>query len=324
MRCILLPLALAAVSPVCGYAQTLTTLQAMDTLPTREFAHGVSEPIKCDGNGNIYFRTASGALPPRAPLVRISSDGQTATRIEFAQGDNEKSEMSDFAVSPDGTLFGILRNHNKSYLVEFDENGSTKHTTEILSPLGTIVIRNLAAFSPETFLVSGNLWDQNRQGRSITAMLSGDGHIGSEVKLKNDVDPTREATDTPLYGPSWVADDGNAYVLRTPSSGARFFVVSASGQFVRTISISSPTTGALASTFGVSHGKLMVYFSKPQKDAPDQVWLKVVNSVSGEEIATYEPGDDLKGVFACYSSDVFEFLVGNADRKFNLVRARAQ
>ncbi len=308
---------------IIGVAQVPPKLEILESLPTQELAHGIPEPIKCDADGNIYFQTAS-VLPMGAPLVRISSDGSTVTHFEFAKGEYSRSEITDFAVGTDGILYGVMRNRGRSYLVEFEKGGQVKALTEVVSPYGQFVVRNLSAFSPDVFLASGTMWGQDKHVREFTGIMGGDGQIKREIFLKGDVDQKKEKPDTPLFGPSWVGDDGYAYLMRTPGSGALFFVISAAGEVVRTVSVSSPVDGSSAATFGLSRGRLAVYFYKSQGDGPGMVWLKVVNSRTGEEIATYTTPDDLKGIFVCYNSGTFEFLVARENRKFDLVRAGAR
>jgi hypothetical protein len=289
---------------------------------TQEFAHGIPEPIKCDIDGDIYFQTAS-PMPMGTPITRIARDGSTATRFEFAKGDNAGGEMSDFAIA-DGRLYGVMRKKDRNYLVAFTKDGQVEKTTQVSTDFGVIIIRNFAAFSPDLFLISGSIWQNGKEGRGFTGLMAADGQIVKEISLKGDVDAQKDGGNIPLYGPSWVADDGYAYLMRTPASGARFFVISPSGEVVRSVTVDAPAPGASAASFGVSHGQLAVYFSKSSEKGPDTVWFKVVNSSSGQEIATYTTGDELKGIFVCFNSAGFEFLVANDNRKFDLVTAAAK
>jgi len=308
-----------AVVIVCGLeAQTSIKLSVERKLPTPEFAHGMVLPVKCDADGNIFFRGSGGHVPSEGALQRMSADGKSITTIKTETGDFSKSTLSNFDVSPDGTLFAVMSTRH-NYLVEFDDIGQMKRHPEISAFGGGIDIRNFAALSANAFLIAGGVIEKGRPGRGYTAIIDADGKLVREVRVKNEVDPQEQNAANLVLGPAMVGDDGNAYVLRAATEGARVLVISASGEVLRTLVVSSPVPKGKAFQMGAAKGRLAVEFYRD--DLP--TWFKVVSTQTGEEIASYE--SELHGMFLCYSLEGFDFFVDNpTTKKFDLVRAVPQ
>ena len=305
------------------FAQTPIELSIERTLPTPEFRHGILMPIKCDPDGNIYFRGDGSLQPDTGALQRLSGDGKTLTTIETETGDLAESHLSNFDVSPDGTLFAIMT-YRTSELVEFDDKGQIKRHFEISAFGGRFDPQNFVAFSPDAFLIAGRLFEKGGPGREFTALINGDGKLVREIKLPGLMQgaPTGPGEPSPgsfAMGTALVADDGNAYVLQSAGEDAKFYVISASGEVLRTLTVSSPAPKHSATQFGVAKGRLAVQFH--QNDQPS--WFRVVDVERGEEIATYK--SELYGIFLCYSLDGFDYFVTNpTTKKFDLVRAVPQ
>ena len=248
----------------------------------------------------------------------MSADGKNITTINTKSADFSKGTVSDFGISPDGTLYAVLTTRH-NFLVEFDDKGQIKRHTEVSAYGGAIDIRNFAALSADAFLIAGSVVEKGRLGRGYTAIIDADGKLVREVKVKDEVDPQQQDPNNVVLGPATVADDGNAYVLRTAAEGARVLVISASGEVLRTLVVSSPVPKGRASQMGVAKGHLAVEFYRD--DLP--TWFKVVDTQAGEEIASYE--SDVHGIFLCYSLEGFDFFVNNpTTKRFDLVRAVPQ
>jgi hypothetical protein len=299
-------------------AQTSIKLSATRTLPTPEFAHGMILPVKCDADGNIFFRGMGGRVPIEGALQRMSADGKSVLTIHTKTGDFTKTNPSDFNTAPDGTLYAVLSTRH-NYLVEFDEHGETKRQTEISAYERASEIDNFAAFSSDRFLIAGRLFEKGQPAQQFTAIIDADGKLVREVKLQNEVDPEEKNAGEVVLGPAVAGDDGNAYVLRIYPEGARVHVISANGEVLRTLVVPTPVPKGIAGQFGVAKGHLAIEFHRD--DLP--TWFKVVDTQTGDEIASYE--SDVGGMFVCYSPDGFDFFVNDpTTKKFDLVRAVPQ
>jgi hypothetical protein len=303
------------VGSVSSRSQTPIKLAVEQSLPITEFAHAMIMPVKCDAEGDIFFRGSGGRVPSAGALQRLSADGKNLSTINTLAGDFSKSTLSQFDVTPDGTLYAVLT-LNRNFLVEFDEKGQIKRHSEISAYGGGIEIQGLGALSADAFLIAGRLIENGNLGRMFTAIINADGKLVREVKIKNDVVVQQQDTANALSGLIVGADDGNAYLLANPAETAQIHVVSASGEVLRTLPVSSPVPKGIASAISVAKGHLVVEFHR--ENLPE--WFKVVNVQTGEEIASYE--SEVWGTFLCYSLDGFDFFVDDPQtKKFQIVRA---
>ncbi len=313
MGCLLCFMALVA----CGSleAQTSIKLSATRNAPHTRVCprDDTAGEMRCQREH--FLQRFGWTRPSKAALQRMSADGKSVLTINTKTGDFARSNPSDFNTAPDGTLYAVLSTRH-NYLVEFDEHGEMKRQTEISVYERASEIDNFAALSSDRFLIAGRLFEKGQPGQGFTAIIDADGKLVRDVKLQNGIDPTEQNAGDVVLGPAITGDDGNAYVLRTSAEGARVYVISASGEVLRTLVVPTPVPKGIAGQFGVAKGHLAIEFHRD--DLP--TWFKVVDTQTGDEIASYE--SDVWGLFVCYSLDGFDFFVNDpTTKKFDLVRA---
>jgi hypothetical protein len=301
--------------------QRIGSLAVTHRFPTEEFVQGIDPPIKCDTRGNVYFR-ASSATYENADFVVIRSDGERVPRIHWSSGEMLEATMGDFGVAESGAIYVIVDGTSK-WMLEIGKSGEVKHQTKIVGKLEKIIVHDLAVLSSQAFLVAGSPPPYSAS-EDLLSIMNANGEFVRKVKLKHDLAVRDETLMDWRLRPSFVADDGNAYLLHTATSGAQVFVIAANGNVLRNLVVWAPAKGATpGSMFAVSEDKLALTFYK-QDDGRDRHWYKVVDSKSGKELGTYEVVPDDLGEFVCYSSGVFEFLVANPQGKYDLVTAVPQ
>jgi hypothetical protein len=301
----------------------------------------VRVPIKCDAEGNIYLRFYQDPRLGESPVLRISADGRCAKTLDASSHPDlaDKSiQLADFAVDLRGKLYQVLNTLKGgrpagSYIVEFDDTGSPGgaiHFKPGFSPM------QVAVFPSGEFLVTGIRHERVKGTETVTALtaiVDRRGDILKELFLPGDVkgefrqavgvepDPDRDPTAAISLGITAPGEDGNVYVVR---KGEKPFVlvVSPAGEVVRRVEIAPPREEFRTVDVRVSGASLLVQLVEhgARGERGDRYIYAVLDWETGEVRIQYD-GDEIGGMFACYTPNAFTFLT-TRDAQMYLYRAR--
>jgi hypothetical protein len=112
-------------------------------------------------------------------------------------------------------------------------------------------------------------------------------------------------------GEAAASNDGNVYLLRRVSP-VIVYAIAPAGKVTRKITVETPGW-VMPSAMQVSGHRLAIAFWDNDSESGT---VKLVNTQTGKESASYEYGASLGPVFACYSSaqETFTFLAVNHDK----------
>lgn len=335
---------LATLAPGFGNAQDIRPkLAVVETTVVPSIAdHSTLEPIKSDGEGNLYVRFYQPDVG-NAPIVKVKRDGSETLTYKlsaiphdaFAEKDEwQRAFATDFSVAPSGDLYALVATGSKTYVAEFSSKGEYESLTELrgreIPDASSLSLSQLVILSNQKFFVSGIMTTKpKRTGkRCFNAIYDGSGNFQTEVFLKGDLQaPMLDDSDQQdggiegevQTGTAISSDDGNLYLMRS-AVPPKVFVLSASGQLLHAFSIKPPIDGSTPDTFKVNQGKIAIQFSRPvSSDKPDEIIFRIVNSTSGEVVGDYW-GSPETSRWAAYTSDGLVFLSAK-DHKLARVRA---
>jgi hypothetical protein len=234
-------------------------------------------------------------------------------------------KILDFVVSPDGEVAAIAAAPHELYFLRFGKDGTASSRTKlelVFKPKQVVLFEN------GSFLVSGATLVNNEGDRpeALNVVFSADGRILKKIQTRpvrtQDDESRSRPTDEDVginpeieYGAAVRGTDGNAYLLRH-ASPATVYVISPTGELVRTLTIRPPFKEMLPYGMIFSDEKLLITFVEDQ-----QVSLIAADAQTGEPLAEYIVPDELGAALAC-SAEGGEFTFLN-HAKGKLVLARA-
>jgi hypothetical protein len=287
---------------------------------------GIIGQIRCDAKGQIYFQPESG------PLVRVSPDAQnivafhldSVPELQPKSGASDYPQLTDFAVSPSGSVSVAAKLGQDAFVISFDSNGRYKSIVKLNIP-GRFYPAGLAVFANETYLVSGEVAENSKSWKPFTGIFDSGGQLLSNISVRSDKtimeeqsSPVRTAIPQIATGTVATSPDGNAYVMRRFANPI-VYVVSPGGAILRTINIASPK-GFVPVDMGLGGNRLIFTFQRRQ-DRTVEILYVTYDAIDGKEISRYERDEKLRGALACYTGDDFLFL-GVVDGKRALIHAR--
>jgi hypothetical protein len=286
---------------------------------------GVMEPVRCDDDGNLFARFTAGNTLLRSPVSRVSADGSAKVVFDLlSTAERRDWKVVDFYPGDGGDLYELAQSPAADYfVVRFSADGQVQRSTQINAHI-PVSLFHLLYLGNDRFLVDGvrNATKNSSGGvapeRPFTATLSDDGNVMKEIQLKQDPAGAKKeggrtnAGEVPgaavSLGTATLDESGNIYLVRS-SVPAKIYVLSAAGQFIRTLTVDSPLENAELGRVRVNGRQLVAQFFRPTKgDDPDPTVFRVVNSQTGEFIADYPQVPGFGGSFACYTPGHFVFL----------------
>jgi hypothetical protein len=278
-------------------------LQASSSKAVQVPAFGYYDEPKCDSSGNVFFRPDA---PKPGSVLKISKDG-SQSNIYLLPAEY-RGDLVDVAVDPSGVLYDLLMAKQASIAVEFDGDGSVKHTTRLGVP-NYVSPTRFAVFNDGAIIYWGhpNRFATEEQKRgTYTAAFDPSGNLVRELPdhhTLSTVNPTKLPD-----GAIAVAQDGNAYVL----SSDMVTVVSETGEVVRRIPFQKPRPEDSATRLDVSGGLLSIglIYSIGKKFGAEYL----VMDTDGKRVGLFRPSPDLGASVVCFSADTgFTFLKEGPD-----------
>lgn len=311
-------------------------LKMQKSVPISGVSYASQElPLRCDADGNIYFRLLERGHPRGGPVIKVSDDGKVEATFALQNAGNSsvrKGQILDFAVGPGGgvALLAFVRERDEQesrhptyirYIVQFDADGGAGQEVKVDPRVDPF---RIAVFPDGQFLASGVIADTDPgKGESFSprvGVLDAYGRLAQEVRLPNDVKVgqlTGAQSGTPDFGPVALGtiemgDDGLAYLWR-PAPDPAVYAISSAGQVLRALRLDGPGKGFEPSEMHERSGELVVAYYKTASagsGASDQDVFVTYNASTGEVINEYEEPQK-SGALGCWSVNRFSFLRGD-------------
>ncbi|MGA8541702.1 MAG: hypothetical protein WB566_19520 [Terriglobales bacterium] len=301
-----------------------------------EMATGFLTPLKCDSDGNLYFRKDHAD-----DVHKLNLKGEQVALFQAAANSDKKIDgVAAFTLAPDGDLYQLVIPHEfDRYVFVYKADGTFKSAIK-LNPGFVWFPHSLAVFPSGQLLVTGSEYDRDRTSAMwpFTGIFAADGSLLKEVKLEDDdtlhdMAASGDARVTVSHSPRTnravdlsqieMAADGNAYLMRW-TNPAVIYAISPGGETVRRLKVDPGGSGYWPAAVHVYQNRIAVLFNNPETH--DKV-MKIVD-LEGRESASY---DELRSngkaqsamigsSFACYSENPtrFIFLGANDDYRLQL------
>ena len=302
----------------------------------------------CDMYGNAFVTVydTSGESPADRPLLMFDAAGKLKTSFPSSRKALNLSSFEDHhepsAVLKDGGVARLVWANKAMYLALFNATGELRSRTKLDPP--AFFPSGIVMFPSGELLVSGLEHVHSVRALSpykiFTALYDTDGHLQKRLTLPEDaqIEAAAEIGDAryargPMFGNSAVSygqirlgEDGNAYLMRR-TSPATVYVISFSGELLRTLMIEPAEAGQMPFDMQVAGGRVAVQFSDYCSDGDPCYgnYFTVADAVTGEKLADYT-GGDASGVFVCYSAspDRFSVLRISDEHALSLVEAKVK
>ncbi len=318
--------------PLLQTRPQLSSFEGCTTVPTE--AHRLANdlevvfPLKCDDDGNGYFRFPSPGV--YFDVARISPDGSQKATYRFSDDPDLKgSSVQDFAIGEGGTVYELVRD-NGYFIAEFSRDGKLERKTKLVSK-APLNLSQLAALPAGSFFVSGSLVGDKAgrgAGKPFNAIFDSNGNLVRRISFKNDAqsgkspkaaDRVGDSNPGTYYGQILFGSDGNLYVMRAVSP-AIVYVLSPSGNLVRTLRIQTSIKNARPFALMMEGGQLAVEFDVPDATDVSDAIIRVVDALTGQTIVDYRTTRQLSSV-ACYTRDGFTSIGSDEDLWPNIMQA---
>jgi hypothetical protein len=264
---------------------------------------------RCDSSGNLYF-AVGGDTHLLGPLLEVSKDGTNSTA--FAPPAPVKLDpraevgFRDFAVTPSGRLYELLQNQNDQGIVavEFDSDGSARHTTKLETP-DRLQARSLAVFDDGAVLLQGfiRLRPGEDAARNYVAVFDASGKLRRELTDFPDINLAL-LRGTLQDGGLAVGQDSNAYLLDANAVS----VVSESGELVRRIPYTKPDPALVSRGLEVSEGLIAIRLLQVKGVEITKRYM-VIRAEDGGTVGYYVLPEETEDFGMCFSrKQGFSFL----------------
>lgn len=306
-----------------------------------------SNDIMCDKNGNTYVTVSDPTSDDRSdrPLLKFDESGAFKGEFQTSRKSLGLSEYEDpfepSTLLPNGGIARIAWGQYGMHLVRFAPDGGLESRVKLEgSTAPTLLPYQAAAFPSGEILVSGLEKCRSRRCisafKSFTAIYDQSGHLLKRLSIPQDdeIDAAAEIGDSryasgPMFGNRAVAggkmrlgDDGNVYLMRR-TSPATVYVISSSGDLVRTLQVQPPRVGWASVDMQVSNGKIAIEFSDCSPSRCEGSTLSIADAKSGKRLTDT---DDSLGTLACFAAtpERFTFLTVSEKNALQLIDAESK
>ncbi len=118
-------------------------------------AQSITVPIKCDSEGDTYFRFPSSS-PSTFDLVKLSQDGSEKAKYRYYDlPDLKNAFVEDFAIADDGKVYELAQiSGRRMFVIRFSPDGQFDNKTELLTD-ETVSPSQLVVMNDGNIFVSG-------------------------------------------------------------------------------------------------------------------------------------------------------------------------
>lgn len=310
---------------VLSAQQASVPLVPEETVETPEVASSLLLPVKCDQEGNIYFRRSQMSGAFFAPIVKLSPDGKRSVLFDINQAPLEtRGSIRDFATDRYGDLHVLVdRGRRGVSVVTFNADGRYRGATKIEPPIRP---EKLAVFPSGQFFISGTqepATGKPKSGKPVNLITDNAGSHAVHVVLENDVQPEKGDTENlgVVLGGVATGPDGNVYLWRKGPE-TPVYVISPMGEVLRTLKLAPKDSKDEPLSMNLFHNQIVIVFqTESTTPAGTNQRFSAFDASTGELISSYETHPLLGAALACYTFDRVTFL-GTRKNKVTISTAR--
>ena len=319
-------------------AQT-KTLQPQQTLNFS--AHlgsndGLHNDSQCDGQGNTFVTIFDPVadLPCDRPLLVFDSSGKLKAKIPTSRKPLQRAPYEDaFEPSfliPGGEVARLAWSKDAVFLVKFSADGKLESRMPLAPPAFTPYY--FVVFPEGEILVSGL---QRPKMKIFNALYAADGFLLKRLSLPEDqaideavrLGDNRYTPAAPISGNRAVSagrlrlgDDGNAYLMRS-TSPAKVYVISSSGELLRSFELDPPDIGQTPMEMQLSGDRIAMEF-RHCSDQCETTELDLFDANTGKKVSGFSH-QGIFGSLSCFTEkpEKFTFLTVNDDQRLELITA---
>ena len=335
LRSVLLLLFLSAIA--LAQTKTLHPQQTLNFGAHLGSNDGLSNDSQCDGQGNTFVTIFDpmADLPGDRPLLMFDNAGKLQARISTSRKALQLAPYWDaFEPSfllPGGEVARLAWAKDAVFLVKFSTDGKLESRMALAAP----------AFTPHYFVIfpEGEIFVSGLQRpkmKIFNALYAPDGRLLKRLSLPEDqaIDEAVRRGDirytpaAPISGNRAISagrlrlgDDGNAYLMRS-TSPAKVYVISASGELLRSLDLEPPDVGQTPRGMQLSKTRIAVEFCSDRCETTE---LAVFDANTGRKVSGFSH-EQIFGSLSCFTEkpEKFTFLTVNDDQNLERITAVAK
>jgi hypothetical protein len=299
----------------------------------------LSNDSQCDSQGNTFATIFNPAedQPGDRPLLMFNSAGKLKARIATSRkplrlAPHEDAFEPSFLL-PGGEVARLAWSKDTIFLTKFSADGKLESRTPLAAP----------AFTPYYFVVfpEGEIFVSGLQRPKLVifnALYAPDGHLLKRLSFPEDqaideavrLGDVRYTPAAPISGNRAISrgrlrlgDDGNAYLMRS-TSPAKVYVISSSGELLRTLDLEPPDTGQTPTEMQISGSRIALEFWHCSGQC-ETTELDVFDANTGKKVSQLTH-QGIFGSLSCFTEkpERFTFLTVNDDQKLESITAVAK
>jgi hypothetical protein len=283
---------------------------------------GYYGPVKCDNNGNIYFRLSEMGLN-HSPILKVSAKGEKKAEFTVPHdfvSPKEYFAIYDYAVDFDGVVYLLGSTGREQYLLQFSDDGKYQNQVKLELPT-SVEVENVAVFRSGEIFVTGHHSSDGEEKlakHGYAAVLKSDGSLQKLVSTNYASGKPEENFDSLKLNSGYALPgiDGNIYNLRAN----RILVISPGGEIQRTILVSAPAGDYSPQKLAISGGILSVEWATVAKNHKVLPLFRTYSS-DGELLREYVPSPELKNSPLCFSMEDGYTFSGNQNGTMTIMHA---
>lgn len=292
---------------------TLSSERMLEVPAFSFYGHG-----QCDAQGDLFFQIDIDGAISHGRILKLEPASSEPTLFNMPATLPAKSYFINFSVSPSGTVWMLVGQGHRVYVIEFDSAGEPQHTVEINIP-EHLRIEDFAVSDARIIFLSGyfdSTAGHELQGNPYAALYDS---LGKETSRVGESLPKIDMQVLKMHeGAVSVGDDRNFYLLHSDA----VVVFSSTGRVVRKLPFKKAASDYAATKAAVSGGYISIWLQKTGGNGALTYEFLVLDANSGEQIAVYEAATDLGNTPVCFSrKDGFVFY-RNKDGRVNLKVAK--
>ncbi|MBZ5721290.1 MAG: hypothetical protein LAO03_13000 [Acidobacteriia bacterium] len=271
---------------------------------------------QADEDGNLFFHAATRHYLDSVVLGVYAKKSQP---VVFALPDDfaKSTAFAAFSVTRSGKVYIAAEDRElkaRPRVFSFDDDGQLSSQTELETPKG-VRVKTLSIFDRSGNMFVAGYYDSSalpaQRGRSYVALVTPSGKVLRELRNGDTID-LKKVGDIPNESSSYVADDGNLYLL----AGNKIRVLQESGQLLRTLHLSKPSQECFATKVIVSQGIAAVWLDvNPKEGQTVQLNFETIDVSTGHILSLYYPEDELGNKAVNFTrQDGFTFLDSDKGR----------
>ncbi len=274
---------------------------------------------QCDDESNVYAHAAPSFRAK--DVLKISGSTGEGSPFRLDNDEKERKDFSTFSVSPNGTVWFLLRADPNYYSVHFSSNGSPQSATKLQVPDYLEIPDQFAVNNEGVIFLRGYFGAsaaEKLRGKRYAALLDASGKVIHTLSEGGDVDVQKIGLET-WDGYVGAAANGRFYLF----DPGKITILSPAGDVERTIPFSKPKPEQKIFKGEVSGGLIALWVSAPNKDEIWETQYLILDADTGEPRGVFAAPAAVGFITAsCFSREQGFTSLQNSHSQLSLLRAK--